>query len=102
MAEYVEGKRPVIEAMKTDVPLKKSKQLHWMVGFDYLVGDNAWLAINYGMINVTNDYNTAGLEGTARNLPDYFNKEKKGDGADGTYQHKFSQSIFEASINVEF
>ena len=23
MAEYVEGKRPVIEAMKTDVPLKK-------------------------------------------------------------------------------
>ena len=93
---------PYGEFVGVDVPLMKSKQMHWMVGFDYLVGDNAWLAINYGMINVTNDYNTAGLEGTARNLPDYFNKEKKGDGADGTYQHKFSQSIFEASINVEF
>ena len=23
MADYVEGKRPVIEAMRTDVPLKK-------------------------------------------------------------------------------
>ena len=74
-----------------------------MVGFDYLVGDNAWLAINYGMINVTNDYNIpVEFAGSARNLPDYFSKEKKGDGADGTYQHKFSQSIFEASINVEF
>ena len=93
---------PYGEFVGVDVPLMKSKQMHWMVGFDYLVGDNAWLAINYGMINVTNDYNTAGLEGSARNLPDYFNKEKKGDGADGTYQHKFSQSIFEASINVEF
>jgi len=91
------------EIIGMDVPLKKSKQLHWMVGFDYLVGENAWLAINYGMINVTNDYNIpVEFAGSARNLPDYFSKEKKGDGADGTYQHKFSQSIFEASINVEF
>ena len=37
-----------------------------------------------------------------RNMPDYFNLLKKGDGATGTYQHKFSQFIFEASINVEF
>ena len=85
-----------------DVPLLKSKQMQWMAGFDYVVGDNAWLAINYGMVNVTNDYNTAAIAGSARNLPDYFSAEKKGDGAAGTYQHKFSQSIFEASINVEF
>ena len=37
-----------------------------------------------------------------KNMPDYFNFLKKGDGATGTYQHKFSQFIFEASINVEF
>jgi hypothetical protein len=80
----------------------KSKHMHWMVGFDYVVADNAWLAINYGMINVTNDYNTTALGESTRNLPDYFNSAKKGDGMTGTYQHKFSQSIFEASINVEF
>ncbi|SMG41153.1 hypothetical protein [Fibrobacter sp. UWB13] len=87
-----------------DIPLMKSKQMQWMVGFDYTVADNAWLAINYGMINVTNDYNTATVTGTPRNLPDYFSNTKKGkaDGVTGTYQHKFSQSIFEASINVEF
>ena len=85
-----------------DVPLLKSKQMQWMAGFDYVVAENAWLAINFGMVNVSNDYNTATLNGSARNLPDYFNKEKKGDGASGVYKHEFSQSIFEASINVEF
>ncbi|SIO41526.1 hypothetical protein SAMN05720758_2801 [Fibrobacter sp. UWB11] len=84
-----------------DVPVTKSNQKHWMVGFDYLVGENAWLAINYGMIMVQNDYNTAALGESIRNLPDYFSA-KSGDGATGTYTHKFSQSIFEASINVEF
>ena len=84
-----------------DVPVTKSNQKHWMIGFDYLVGDNAWLAINYGMIMVQNDYNTAALGESLRNLPDYFSATL-GDGATGTYTHKFSQSIFEASINVEF
>ena len=84
-----------------DVPLLKSKQTHWMVGFDYTVAENAWLSINYGMINVSNDYNTVGLGALTRNLPDYFSATN-GDGASGTYTHKFSQSIFEASINVEF
>ena len=86
-----------------DVPLLKSKQMQWMAGFDYVVAENAWLAINFGMVNVSNDYSIpATFEGSARNLPDYFNKEKKGDGASGVYKHEFSQSIFEASINVEF
>jgi hypothetical protein len=84
-----------------DVPVTKSNQKHWMVGFDYLVGENAWLAINYGMIMVQNDYNTAALGESIRNLPYYFSANS-GDGATGTYTHKFSQSIFEASINVEF
>ena len=84
-----------------DVPVTKSNQKHWMIGFDYLVGDNAWLAINYGMIMVQNDYNTAALGESLRNLPDYFSATL-GDGASGTYTHKFSQFVFEASINVEF
>ena len=82
-----------------DVPFMKSNQTHWMVGFDYVVADNAWLAINFGMINVKNDYNTTVVGEEARNLPDYYSAT---DGAFGTYEHKFSQAIFEASINVEF
>ena len=87
-----------------DVPLLKSQQTHWMVGFDYVVGDNAWLAINYGMINVKNDYNTAALGEISRNLPDYYSAPEAAPGTQPatTYTHKFSQSIFEASINVEF
>ena len=101
-SDYGTYKDPYSIFVGADVPLMKSKQMHWMVGFDYVVADNAWLAINYGMINVTNDYNTTALGESTRNLPDYFNSAKKGDGMTGTYQHKFSQSIFEASINVEF
>lgn len=82
-----------------DVPFMKSNQTQWMVGFDYVVADNAWLAINFGMINVKNDYNTTVVGEEARNLPDYYSAT---DGAFGTYEHKFSQAIFEASINVEF
>ena len=101
-SDYGTYKDPYSIFVGADVPLMKSKQMHWMVGFDYVVADNAWLAINYGMIHVTNDYNTTALGESTRNLPDYFNSAKKGDGMTGTYQHKFSQSIFEASINVEF
>lgn len=82
-----------------DVPFMTSNQTQWMVGFDYVVADNAWLAINFGMINVKNDYNTTVVGEEARNLPDYYSAT---DGAFGTYEHKFSQAIFEASINVEF
>lgn len=100
-----------------NAPLLKSKQTHWMVGFDYTVAENAWLSINYGMINVSNDYNSAAAAedfakalaadpkerpDVARNLPEYFDSVNKQDGVAGTYKHEFSQSIFEASINVEF
>ncbi len=87
-----------------DVPLMKSKQTHWMVGFDYTVAENAWLSINYGMINVSNDYNIANLAGAGRNMPDYYTAPEADPNAlpATTYKHEFSQSIFEASINVEF
>ena len=87
-----------------DAPFMKSQQTHWMIGFDYVVADNAWLAINYGMINVKNDYNIAEAGEVNRNLPDYYEAPVAAPGTlpATTFTHKFSQSIFEASINVEF
>lgn len=85
-------------------PLMNGSQMQWMIGLDYNIAPNAWLAINYGMISVSNEYNTAKVvaassaEG-AHTLPDYY--DVKNDAA-GTYKHEFSQSIFEASLNVEF
>ena len=84
-------------------PLMKGKQMQWMAGFDYTVAENAWLSINFGMINVENEYNTASLvaagSGGAINLPDYY--DVANDPA-GSFKSKFSQTLMEASINVEF
>jgi hypothetical protein len=55
------------------------------------------------MVNVENEYNTASLvaagTGEAVNLPDYYSVAN--DPA-GSFKSKFSQTIMEASINVEF
>lgn len=85
-------------------PLMNGKQMQWMVGLDYTVEKNAWLAINFGMVNVENEYNTgalvaAGSAEGAFNLPIYYDVASD---AAGSFKHKFSQAIFEASINVEF
>ncbi len=85
-------------------PLMKGQQKQWMVGFDYTVAQDAWLSINFGQVYVRNKYNTAGLveAGSSKdafNLPDYYDVEKD---KSGHYRHKFSQTIMEASINVEF
>lgn len=85
-------------------PMLNSKQLQWMVGLDYSLADNAWLSLNYGMVSVKNEYNTAGLVASgssdgAYNLPSYYDVTTD---ATGNYKHEFSQSIIEASINVEF
>lgn len=107
-------------------PIMKGTQMQWMVGLDYFMEKNAWLAINFGILNVKNEYNTAlgGKAGTytekiverddggapyasrtykagnSMNLPDYYYI------ADGTteasFTHEFSQMILQASINVEF
>lgn len=87
----------------TVAPLMKGTQMQWMAGFDYTVAENAWLSINFGMVNVENEYNTASLvaagSGGAVNLPDYYTVAS--DPA-GSFKSKFSQTIMEASINVEF
>ena len=85
-------------------PLMKGKQMQWMVGLDYNIASNAWLAVNFGMINVANDYNTmlvtaAGSTEGVVNLPDYYDVKKD---ESGTFKSEFSQTILEASINVEF
>ena len=85
-------------------PLMKGKQMQWMVGLDYNIASNAWLAINFGMINVENEYNTenlvaAGSSEGAVNMPDYYDVTKD---ESKTFKHEFSQMILEASINVEF
>lgn len=88
-------------------PLLKGKQMQWMVGLDYSFAENAWFSINYGIISVANSYNTSAIrdadangdEYTTTNLPNYYDVTTD---VSGSYEHKFSQSIIEASINVEF
>ena len=75
-----------------------------MVGLDYSLADNAWLSLNYGMITVSNEYNTASIVAAASsdgayNLPSYYDVSTD---VAGKFKHEFSQSIIEASINVEF
>lgn len=93
-----------INPYMADAPLMKGKQMQWMVGLDYNIAPNAWLAINYGMINVENEYDTSDLVAAQSskgvvNLPDYYDVTKD---ETGTYKHKFSQMVLEASLNVEF
>ena len=85
-------------------PKTTSKQMQWMVGLDYSLANNAWLSVNYGIISVTNEYNTAtlvaaGSSDGAYNLPSYYDVSTD---VTGKFKHEFSQSIIEASINVEF
>lgn len=95
-------------------PLMKSKQMQWMVGLDYSIEKNAWLAVNFGIISVENEYNSSQLvalaaagekvttgkvEGGVFNIPDYYDVSKD---KSGKYKNEFTQTIIEASLNVEF
>lgn len=106
--EFENSAVPVASA----APLMKGKQMQWMVGLDYNIAPTAWLAINFGMINVENKYNTSALftadeagvvsvnETPTPNMPDYYVPDPENPST--SYKHKFSQMILEASINVEF
>ncbi|MCQ2104774.1 MAG: hypothetical protein MJZ26_03175 [Fibrobacter sp.] len=85
-------------------PLMSGTQMQWMVGFDYNIAKTAWLAVNFGMMTVENEYNTgalvaAGSAEGAINLPNYYDVTKD---QSGTYKSEFSRMILEASLNVEF
>ena len=95
-------------------PLLKGKQMQWMAGLDYTVGDGVYLALNYGWITTENTYNTtSGVLGS--NMPDYADIMVRD--ADGNvvkdpesgknvtvpeYTHKFSQAVVQAVLNVKF
>jgi hypothetical protein len=102
--------RKVQKAQTTDlkagiVPIIRSRQYQWMAGLDYTVAQNAWLSINYGIMDVKNTYDLNGFvsdEGKIAgetNLPGYIvvNGAVKSE-----IEHEFSRSIIEAIINVEF
>lgn len=86
-------------------PVMKGKQMQWMAGLDYTVAPHAWLSFNYGMMNVKNEYRTSGLldkdSGVNTNLPDYIVKLPANEGA-AKVTHEFTQSVIDATINVEF
>jgi len=103
------------------VPIINSKQNQWMVGLDYTVAKNAWLSINYGIMNVENTYKLKtdvyeykGIPdrrgtytyvdtgtGKATNMPGY--AVVNAIDPDATeLKHEFSRNILEATINVEF
>lgn len=87
----------------TIAPLAKGSQMQWMVGLDYTIEKNAWLSLNFGMVSVENTYNTAfGDADDAVNLPAYASNEKVSGAWGAEFTSKFSQTIVEASINVEF
>lgn len=84
-------------------PLVSGQQMQWMVGLDYTLDKNVWLSLNFGMVNVENTYNTAmGTADNAVNLPTYAKNEKAEGAWPAQYTSKFSQTLLEASINVEF
>ena len=104
--QYVKTEYNTYEGLHSGLvaPLMSGKQMQWMVGLDYSLAKNAWLSINYGMISVSNEYNTAavvasGSADEAFNLPSYYDVSTD---AKGKFKHEFSQAIVEASINVEF
>ena len=85
------------------VPMVKGTQMQWMVGLDYTLEKNAWLSLNFGMVTVENTYNTGiGSPDDATNLPVYAGNVKTDAGWPSEFTSKFSQTIVEASINVEF
>jgi len=96
------------------VPIVNAKQNQWMAGLDYTVAKNAWLSINYGIMSVDNTYK---LETdsysylydsgdskkifTGTNMAIY-NVANAVDNDVTELKNKFSRSIIEATINVEF
>jgi len=101
------------------VPIISAKQNQWMAGLDYTVAKNAWLSINYGIMNVDNTYKLETDSYTYLYDPDPNNPGNSKKIITGTnmeiynvvnaidsdvteLKHKFSRSIIEATINVEF
>ncbi|MCQ2061728.1 MAG: hypothetical protein MJY99_00130 [Fibrobacter sp.] len=88
-----------------ETPLMKGNQMQWMVGLDYTIEKNVYLALNYGIITVENTYNTSA--GVGQNMPNYIDATVKDEtgavtGTVPEFKHKFSQAVVEAVLNVNF
>jgi hypothetical protein len=93
------------------VPVINAKQNQWMAGLDYTIAKNAWFSINYGVISVENTYklktdfyafvDDSGKISTGTNMAGYAVVNAI-DSEATELKHKFSQSVIEATINVEF
>ena len=81
-----------------EVPMVKGSQYQWMVGLDYTLAPNAWFSLNYGQISVENTYQSAEGLALGSNLPNYAVLTDD----QASYTHSFTQSLIEASINVDF
>ncbi len=81
--------------------IKNSTQLQWMIGLDYSLASNAWFSLNFGIVSVENEYGA--VFGTERpaNALEYFEFQDEA-GNFKAFKHEFTQTIIEASINVEF
>lgn len=104
--QYIKSDYNLYQGIKSEdlAPMLNSKQMQWMIGLDYSLAENAWLSLNFGIVSVSNEYNTSALvaQGSsdgAYNLPDYYDVSTD---VSGKYKHEFSQTLVEASINVEF
>jgi hypothetical protein len=85
--------------------LESGKQNQWMVGLDYSLAKNAWVAINYGQIIVKNNYYALDPENAEGLLPVYLVKAREEGIIPETQKelkHNFQQNLVEASINVDF
>nr|AGS54063.1 membrane protein [uncultured bacterium contig00152] len=85
--------------------LSDGSQKQWMVGLDYTLAKNAWVAINFGQIIVENTYKTDDPATATGLLPVYIVEHRLIDadyGSKNTLEHSFKQNLVEASINVGF
>lgn len=59
-------------------PMVKGSQMQWMVGVDYNIAKNAWLAVNFGIVTVSNEYNTEmARDAYTQGYSDSYEKSKK-------------------------
>jgi hypothetical protein len=81
--------------------LSDGSQKQWMVGLDYTLAKNSWVALNFGQIFVDNTYKTDDPAASKGVLPIYIasNPEYSGN---TIIEHSFKQNLVEASINVSF
>ena len=88
--------------------LNKSEQMQWRAGLDYSLAKNTWVALNYGVINAENLYQSQASVGESLQLdalPNYMATAIEANPESYTSKklnHKFDRAIIEATINADF